>query len=71
MRALIDHIESGIATLLLGEQESVKIMLPTSLLPSETHEGDVLKIAITIDRDATNKGKDAVQKLLDSLQGES
>lgn len=71
MRAFVDQIESGIATLLLGEEEKVKISLPVSLLPPETKEGAVLKITITFDQNATNDGRKFVQGLLDSLKDDS
>lgn len=68
MRAFVDRIEEGIATLLLGEDESVRVSVPVRWLPVGIREGTCLGIDFTIDRDSTEKAHDDVQSLLDGME---
>ena len=70
MRAFVDRIESGIATLLLGEDESVTVRVPTSLLPARVREGDILRVNCTIDDNATEQAKRDTRTILESLPDE-
>jgi hypothetical protein len=70
VRAFVDQINEGVATLLLGEDESVKAHLPGAWLPRGTTEGTVLKLGFEIDETGTRDGKAQVQSLLDSMQNE-
>ncbi|HEY3416770.1 MAG TPA: DUF3006 domain-containing protein [Armatimonadota bacterium] len=67
LRAFIDHIQNGVATLLLGDEESVAVSVPVSWLPSGVGEGVVLRFDISIDQQATDRGKAQVQSLFDEL----
>lgn len=68
MRAFVDRIEAQIATLLLGDDESVTICLPVTLLPPGAREGAVLQLSLRYDEEATRAAKAAVRTLYDSLE---
>lgn len=67
MRAFIDRIEDGIATLLLGEDESAVIELPMIWLPTGSQEGAVLSIEIRLDTQSTEQSKHDVTRLMEEL----
>ena len=67
VRAFVDQINEGVATLLLGEDESVTAHVPVSWLPSGVKEGTVLRLGFEINEAATQEGKARVQSLLDSM----
>ena len=67
MRAFVDRIEEGLATLLLGEDESVAVNLPVAWLPAGVREGMVLQVDLRPDLAATEAAKAETQSLLDSL----
>lgn len=68
MRAFVDQINDGMATLLLGEHEEQKITLQLAWLPAGTREGSVLQLAFRLDEDAARDARQDVQHLLDSLR---
>ena len=70
MRAFIDRIDSDIATVKLGEQESITLCVPLSWLPPGVREGTVLKLHWEIDHAGTKIAKAQVQGLLDALKKE-
>ena len=70
MRAFVDQIQEGMATLLLGEDESVSVQVPVTWLPAGVREGIVLRVDFRIDPKATKEGKRRAQSLLDSLPDE-
>ena len=49
IRAFVDQINDGVATLLLGEDESVKAHLPVAWLPPAATEGTVLRLGLDPD----------------------
>jgi hypothetical protein len=67
IRAFVDQINEGVATLLLGEDESVKAHLPVAWLPAGTAEGTVLRLGFEIDDAATHEGRQRVRGLLEEL----
>jgi hypothetical protein len=67
MRAFVDRIESGLATLLLGDDESVTVQVPHSWLPSGAKEGAILRLDLSLDEAAQAEGKRRTQSLLDEL----
>jgi len=67
LRAFIDRIHNGIATLLLGPDESVTVDVPLAWLPKGVKEGTVLWLEPSVDQDDTAAGKARVQELLDEL----
>jgi hypothetical protein len=67
IKAFVDQINDNIATLLLGDDESVKLSIPINWLPPGTHEGDVISLNFTPDPKSTADAKSRVQKLIDKL----
>ncbi len=67
VRAFVDSIDEGIAVVLLGEDESVRVSLPVEWLPEGTEEGQVLRVSWEIDSDETSKAKEAVEDLYEQL----
>jgi len=70
MRAFVEQVDSNIATLLLGEDEQVRIYLPVSWLPPGAREGSVLQCNLQLDAAATNAAKAEVLALYDALKAE-
>ena len=70
MRAFVDRIEVDTAVLLLGENESVTVNMPVAWLHVGVREGMCLRLDFSIDLEATEKGHEEVQSLLDSLGNE-
>ena len=67
MRAFVDRIDEEVATLLLGEDESVTVSLPVAWLPGSAREGMVLQVDFQLDPAATGVAQAETQSLLDSL----
>ena len=67
MRAFVDRLEEGVATVLLGEDESVTVNVPVAWLPPGTAEGMALQLDWRLDPEATAAAKAATQSLLDAL----
>ena len=67
MRAFVDRLEDDLATLLLGEDESVTVTVPVAWLPEGAAEGMVLQLDWRLDPEATAAAKAATQFLLDTL----
>jgi hypothetical protein len=67
IKVFVDQINDTIATLLLGDDESVKLSIPISWLPVGTREGDILHLNFTPDPTSTTDAKSRVQKLIDKL----
>ncbi|SDF11864.1 DUF3006 domain-containing protein [Sporomusa acidovorans] len=73
IRAMIDRFEGSKAVLLAGDRE-ISVNWPKELLPT-VKEGDVLKVEITVDVEATTKARAEADKLFEEItrqnQGES
>jgi hypothetical protein len=67
VRAFVDQVSEGIATLLLGDDESVTAHVPAAWLPKGAKEGTVLRTHFEVDEQATQQGKARVQGLMDEL----
>jgi hypothetical protein len=67
MRATIDRIEGTLAVLVLRDDESVRVTLPVSLLPSGSREGDIVVIGIERDSQATAEVKGRVSDRIEKL----
>jgi hypothetical protein len=67
MRAFVDRLDDGMATLLLGDDESVTVTVPVAWLPAGTAEGLVLQLDWRLDPEATADAKAATKSLLDAL----
>jgi hypothetical protein len=68
MRATIDRIESSLAVMIAQDDESVRFSLPLSLLPSGCREGDVVKIGIEQDIEATRAARERVSGRIEQLK---
>jgi hypothetical protein len=68
MKAVIDRIEGELAVVLMGEKGELRLNIPLPFLPAGCHEGDVLKISIERDSEATEKAKDQVSSLMEKLK---
>ncbi|HVF54708.1 MAG TPA: DUF3006 domain-containing protein [Pyrinomonadaceae bacterium] len=68
-RGVIDRIEDGgTAVVLVGEDESVSLDVPASLLPQGADAGDHLEIHITLDREARAAAEDRVKSMQERLE---
>jgi hypothetical protein len=67
MRAFIDQIEESLATLLLGDDESISVTIPVAWLPAGIREGDVLLGDFRADAAETAAAKRRAQSLMDEL----
>lgn len=61
---VIDRFEGEWAVI---EYRGLNFEVPVSLLPGGVREGDVLKMVIEIDREATKHKKEKIEKLIDDL----
>jgi len=66
--ATVDRIEEQNAVLLVRKEESEKLIVPLSLLPSDIKEGDILEIEIRQDILGTEQARERVSSLLDRLK---
>lgn len=64
----VDRIEEQNAVLLVRKEESEKLIVPLSLLPSDIKEGDILEIEIRQDILGTEQARERVASLLDRLK---
>ncbi|MDG6219105.1 MAG: DUF3006 domain-containing protein [Candidatus Thermoplasmatota archaeon] len=64
----LDRVEEGIAVLLVRDDESIKIDIPLSLLPSGSKEGDILDININRDEKEAEDAKKRVSSLIEKLK---
>ena len=65
MRAVIDRIEGERAVLELQEGETA--VFPSNELPDGAREGDVLVIALQIDRLETERRREKIEKKMEDL----
>lgn len=68
MQATIDSIDEGIAVLITAGTEPARLTLPVRLLPPGSREGDVVSIAITADRPATDTGGERIRRKIGRLR---
>jgi hypothetical protein len=68
MRVTIDRIEGTLAVLVLRDDESVRVTLPVSLLPSGCREGDIVVIGIERDIEATTAARERVSGRIEQLK---
>ncbi len=67
-KVTLDRIEGKNAVLLVREEESEKLIVPLSLLPSGIGEGDIVEIEIRQDVLGTEQARERVVSLLDRLK---
>jgi hypothetical protein len=68
MKMILDRIEGPVAVLISREDESVRVNVPVSLLPTECQEGDILMFRIERDRAATEAAQERVAGLIEKLK---
>jgi hypothetical protein len=68
MKAVIDRIEATMAVLIVLEEKSVRLEIPSSLLPPGCREGDILTIGIDRDIRSTDAAKTHVSGLIERLK---
>ena len=68
MKAVIDRIESKFAVLLMGDDGSIKVNVPMSLLPAECRERDILDVTFKKDENATQEAKNRSKSLMEKLK---
>lgn len=61
---VVDRLEGEFAVLEYGGRT---FTIPRRLLPGDAKEGDVLRLAITVDKGETTKRRRRVQELVDEL----
>lgn len=66
LNAVIDRFEEDKAILLIGEAEQ-KVVFPRSLLDNKLKEGDYIILNIQYDRESTEKAREEIQDILNSL----
>ena len=67
----VDSISDGIVRLLIGDDGEKVHFFPLELFPDGIKEGDWLNLTISIDEDATKKGKQDVADLYKELRGDT
>ncbi len=68
MQATIDRIEKEVAVLVTCGEDPSRLTLPAWFLPPGSREGDIVSIAITPDRAATDAAKDRISRKIDRLR---
>ena len=68
MNVSIDHIDEGIAVLILPDKPGERIQVPVSLLPPGCREGDILTLTLTSDPAATTAAKERVAGLIKKMK---
>ena len=68
-RGVIDRVEDGgRAVVLVGEDESVKVELPSELLPEGAADGDHLTITVKLDAESRKRAEESVRELQEKLE---
>ncbi len=68
--ATVDRFEGDVAVLLVGDEETV-MNVHRSDLPPEAGQGDVLRLEVTIDHEATEKRRVEVREKIERLKRRS
>jgi hypothetical protein len=67
MTLYLDRFEGDWAVLLL-EEEAKEFLIPRSLLPPGTGEGEVLKLRLERDRSETRSRREEIERLREELK---
>jgi hypothetical protein len=68
-RAVVDRIEDGgTAVLYVGEDESLKVELPASLLPEGAESGSHLSINVSLDEASRRESEGRVKALQEKIE---
>ena len=68
MQVFFDRVEGTIAVLIVRDDESLRLNIPVSLLPSGCREGDILAIDIERDPEATEAVKKCIANRIERLK---
>ena len=69
VQATIDRIEGAVAILVLDTRNPETITLPTALLPGGCREGDIVRLTLEPDPDATRISRERIAGTIDRLAG--
>lgn len=68
-KAVVDRVEDGgTAIMHVGDEESVKVELPASLLPVGAEDGSHLVITVSLDESSRKAAEDSVKALQEKLE---
>jgi len=68
-RGVIDRIEDGgMAVVFVGEDESVSIDVPASLLPEGAGDGDHLSITLSLEKESRDSAEERIKALQERLE---
>ncbi len=68
-KGVVDRVEDGgTAVVHVGDDESVKVELPASLLPAGAGDGSHLVITVSLDEGSRKAAEDSVKALQDKLE---
>ncbi|MBC7931859.1 MAG: DUF3006 domain-containing protein [Rubrivivax sp.] len=68
-RGVVDRVEDGgTAVVHVGDDESVKVELPASLLPAGAGDGSHLVITVSLDEGSRKRAEDNVKALQEKLE---
>ena len=71
-RGVVDRVEDGsTAVVMVGDDESVKVELPASLLPAGAEDGSHLVITVSLDEGSRKAAEDSVKALQEKLEKRS
>jgi hypothetical protein len=69
VQATIDRIEGDVAILVLDTRKSETITLPTALLPGGFREGDIVRLTLDLDTEATRTSRERIAGTIARLTG--
>ena len=69
VQATIDRIEGDVAVLVLDTVPPQTIPLPTALLPGGCREGDIVRLTLEPDPEATRTGRERIAGTIARLTG--
>jgi hypothetical protein len=68
-RAVVDRVEDGeLAVVLVGDEESLSIDLPVSMLPEGAGAGSHLRITVSLDENSRRAADERVNALQETLE---
>jgi len=70
IQAVIDRFEGNKAVLLVGDDET-QVVWPNRILPRGVKEGDILRIEVQVDGQATAAAKAEAENLLKQIVGKN
>ena len=68
MKYTLDRIENGMAVLVPQDSARMQVIIPVSLLPAGTREGDILTVTIERDPDATEAERARIAGIIERIR---